>query len=70
MQESTKSQSFSPRASLAALGLVLQQKEVFKPIQQRVVIPQKTLKHTPIQKLYDAFITILAGLITPDAVSL
>jgi hypothetical protein len=61
MQESTKSQSFSPRASLAALGLVLQQKEVFKPIQDRVVIAQKTVKHTPIQKLYDAFITILAG---------
>jgi hypothetical protein len=52
---------FSPRASLAALGIALQQKNLFGPIKEAVTIAQKTVKHTPIQKLYDAFISILAG---------
>jgi hypothetical protein len=52
---------FSARASLAALGLKLRSLDFFGPIRERVKIAQKTVKHTPIQKLYDAFITILAG---------
>jgi len=52
---------FSPAASLAALGLHLRQSDVFGPIRETVKIGQKTVKHTPLDKLYDAFISILAG---------
>lgn len=50
---------FSPCASLAALGVGLH--DVFGPIRERLVIAQKTVKHTPLDKVYDAFITLLAG---------
>ena len=52
---------FSPRASLAAVGLRLRQLDLFGPVRDAVTIAQKTVKHTPPQKLYDAFITMLAG---------
>src|SRR4051812_45827767 len=52
---------FSPRASLAALGARLHSLDLFGPIRQRVRIAQKTVKHTPTDKLYDAFIAMLAG---------
>lgn len=52
---------FSPRASLAAVGLRLRQLDLFGPIRDTVVIGQKTVRHTPAQKLYDAFIAMLAG---------
>ncbi len=52
---------FTPAASLAALGIKLQQLKVFEPIEQRVHIAQKTIKYSPTQKLYDRFITLLAG---------
>jgi hypothetical protein len=52
---------FSARASLAALGIRLQQLKLFGPVSAQVHIEQKQVKHTPIQKLYDAFIAILAG---------
>src|SRR5262249_9439439 len=45
----------------AAIGLWIQQNNLFQPIAQSVTIRQKTLKHTPTQKLYDAFISLLAG---------
>lgn len=63
MRESTtqEDQLFSPAASLAAIGLKVQELQVFEPIRARVRIAQKTVKHTPSDKLYDAFITILAG---------
>src|SRR3954466_10579625 len=57
----TTTQRFSPRASLAAVGLRLRQLDLFGPIRGTVTIAQKTVKHTPAQKLYDAFITMLAG---------
>ena len=41
---------FSPCASLAALGVSLQQRDVFGPIRERLVIGQKTVKHTPLDK--------------------
>jgi hypothetical protein len=56
-----EARQFSPCASLAALGLGLQERDVFGPIRERVVIAQKTVKHTPLDKVYDAFITLLAG---------
>jgi len=52
---------FSPAASLAALGMHLRQIDLFGPIRDRVKIDQKTVKYTPIDKLTDAFISILAG---------
>lgn len=52
---------YSPRASLAAIGLKLQSIDLFGPIRELVKIPQKIIKHSPIDKLQDAFITILAG---------
>ena len=52
---------FSPTASLAAIGVKLSQLNLFGPIRTTVQIRQKTIKHTPTDKLYDAFISILAG---------
>lgn len=52
---------FSPAASLAALGVKLSQLKLFDPIRTNVEIRQKTIKHTPADKLYDAFISLLAG---------
>lgn len=57
----TLTRHFSPRATLAALGLKLRSLDLFGPIHQTVNIPQKTVKHSPSQKLYDAFITLLTG---------
>ena len=51
----------SPCASLAAIGVHLQSLDLFEPIRQTVQIAQKTVKYSPADKLYDAFITILAG---------
>jgi hypothetical protein len=52
---------FSSRATLAALGIRLRQCKLFGPVTEQLHIAQKTVKHTPIHKVYDAFITILAG---------
>ena len=52
---------FSPRASLAAIGLRLRELELLDLFAQKVKIPQKKVKFTPAEKLYDAFVTILAG---------
>src|SRR5258708_11271181 len=52
---------FSPAASLAALGVKLRQLDLFGPIRTEVQIRQKTVKHTPVDKLSDAFISLLAG---------
>src|SRR5213595_431293 len=52
---------FSPTASLAAIGVKLRQLDLFGPIRTQVQIGQRTVKHTPADKLYDAFISLLAG---------
>jgi hypothetical protein len=52
---------FTARASLAALGVQLTHLDLFGPIRETVLIAQKTVKHTPSDKLYDAFISVLAG---------
>jgi hypothetical protein len=39
----------------------LRQLDLFGPIRAQVQIKQKTIKHTPIDKLTDAFISLLAG---------
>ena len=51
----------TPRATLVALGLKVQQLDLFHPIREQVHIKQKTVRYTPIDKLYAAWIAILAG---------
>ena len=57
----TSKRHFSARTALIALGLWLKQQKIWAPIEEKVDIHQKTLKHTPVQKLFDAFIALLAG---------
>jgi hypothetical protein len=52
---------FSSTTPLVALGAKLQALDLFGPIREQVHIAQKTVKYTPTQKLYDAFIALLAG---------
>jgi len=54
-------QYFSAHATLAALGVKVSEMKWFEPITQKVKIAQKTVKYTPIEKLMDAEIAILAG---------
>src|SRR2546426_5309306 len=63
MNESTTvtTKQFTSCASLAALGIKLRDLKVFHPIEQTVQIAQKTIKDSPSDKLYDAFISLLAG---------
>jgi hypothetical protein len=56
-----RTQHFTSCASLAAIGVKLRQLKLFDPIRTTVQIKQKTIKHTPTDKLYDAFISLLAG---------
>jgi hypothetical protein len=51
----------TPRASLTALGLKLRQLDLFGPIRTTVEIPQKTVRYTPQDKLYAAFVGLLCG---------
>jgi hypothetical protein len=57
----SETKRFSARATLATVGLKLRQLNLFGPVRERVKIEQKVVKHTPLQKLYDGFIAILAG---------
>src|SRR5215472_3895147 len=63
MRESTMKLTphFTGCASLAALGIKLRKLDLLAPIRKLVHIPQKTVKDTPFEKVYDAFISILAG---------
>jgi len=53
--------TFSPRCSLAAVGLLIRQWSIWAVVEKGVHIKQKTVKHSPLEKLLDAFINILAG---------
>src|SRR6266702_4936852 len=63
MNESTTPliKQFPGCATLAAIGIKLRELKVFQPIKQSVQIAQKTIKESPIDKLYDALISLLAG---------
>jgi hypothetical protein len=61
MTECSTGGHYTPAASLAALGVKFQQLDIFGPIQRLVRIAQKTVKHSPLDKLYDSFIAMLAG---------
>jgi hypothetical protein len=52
---------YTPRATLCALGVKVRSLKVFETIAEHVRIRQKTIRHTPVEKLQDAFIAILAG---------
>ncbi|HST20597.1 MAG TPA: transposase [Blastocatellia bacterium] len=52
---------FSPCASLCALAPKIVSLKLFETISEHLFIKQKTIKHKPIDKLKDAFISILAG---------
>lgn len=57
----TMTRQSTPHATLVALGLKVQHLDLFRPIREQVHIKQKTVRYTPIDKLYDAWIAILAG---------
>src|SRR2546428_12050871 len=57
--EGTK--TYTSCASLAALGVKLNEMNLFEPIRRRVQIAQKTVKDRPIDKIYDGWIAMLAG---------
>jgi hypothetical protein len=48
------SQHFSPRASLCALGPKICSLKLFETISKHVLIKQKTIKHKPVDKLFDS----------------
>lgn len=52
---------YSPRASLILMGQRIQQMDVWQMIDEQVQIQQKVIEHTPLDKLKDAFINIMAG---------
>ncbi|HXV98819.1 MAG TPA: transposase [Anaerolineae bacterium] len=52
---------FTSRATLVALGLKVSQWKIMETIGQYVTIPQKTVQDSPLEKLSDALLTILAG---------
>jgi hypothetical protein len=51
----------SPHASLVALGLKLRPLDLLAPLREHLEVNQKTVRHTPIEKLTDVFIGLLAG---------
>ncbi len=55
-QETT--QHYTPHATLAALGIKIRSLKLFDTIREHVHIKQKTIRHTPVEKLNDALIAI------------
>ena len=54
-------QQFSSRATLVGLGVKLRRLKILEPVEQEVKIAQKTVKYTPLEKLRDGLVAILAG---------
>ena len=52
---------FSARATLVGLGVKLRKLKVLEPVEKQVKITQKTVKYTPLEKLTDGLIAVLAG---------
>jgi hypothetical protein len=52
---------YTGRSGLCGIGLKLQQMDLLAPIYRLVRISQKKVDYTPLEKLTDAFIAILAG---------
>lgn len=53
--------TFSPRCSLAAVALLMRRLGIWAVVEEQVHIRQKTVIHSPLEKLLDGFINILAG---------
>ena len=53
--------SFSAHASLSAIGVMIRKLKLFAPIVEKVKIAQKIVKYSPVEKLLDGYIAILAG---------
>ena len=51
----------SRHASLAAVGIQMRRWRIWETVGKHVHIKQKVIRHTPLDKLLDAFINILAG---------
>src|ERR687888_2120487 len=49
------------RASLCALGEYLRRHCFFAPLREQVQVPQKTVRHRPIEKVLDGLLGILCG---------
>jgi hypothetical protein len=60
-RSAAESRLYTPRATLCALGLKVRSLKLFDTVAQHVRIRQKMIRHTPLEKLQDAFIAILAG---------
>jgi hypothetical protein len=60
-QSRANTKIYSPRAPLCAIGIKLRSLKFFDTIAQHVQIKQKTIHHTPIEKLQDPLIAILSG---------
>jgi hypothetical protein len=60
-QTATNTRLYSPRTTLCAIGIKLRSLKFFDTIATHVQVKQKTIKHTPAEKLTDAFVAILAG---------
>jgi hypothetical protein len=60
-EQSAHTRLYSPRATLCAIGIKLRSLKFFDTLAEHVHIKQKTIHHTPMEKLTDAFIAILAG---------
>lgn len=56
-----QSVEYSARASLVAVGMRFRQMGVWSVIGEHVHIRQKVLRHTPLEKLLDCLLNILAG---------
>jgi hypothetical protein len=52
---------YSKSASLAAVGIQMRKWRIWEVVEKHVHIKQKVIRHTPSDKLLDAFISILAG---------
>ena len=57
----TAARLYTPRATLCAIGLKVRSLKLFDTIAEHIRIRQKTIRHTPLEKLQDAFIAILSG---------
>ncbi|MDQ3802465.1 MAG: transposase [Acidobacteriota bacterium] len=60
-QPAASTRLYSPRATLCAIGIKLRALKFFDTIAEHVHIKQKAVRHTPVEKLTDAFIAILSG---------
>ncbi len=56
-----ESSYYTPCASLAALGLLFQRLRIWRVVVRHVKIKQKVRTHTPLDKLQDCFVNMLAG---------